>query len=245
MRDKTVVDYRSWRRLRVASVGIFLLFGAGCEWFTDFKRQPSIKTWEQVGDSTVPSRVNPALSVPVTGMAVSGLEVSYRPLPGVIDSMSGLANPVASDERSIANGHRYYQINCVVCHGDRGMGDGPATRYGMPGMSLVNELARGRSDGYLFGMMRNGRGLMPPYNRIEEPDRWDVVNYVRALQGGGDVPAGVIAAPGVTGAALPGATRSAPTVPAPHWGHRLPSASTRADTAPSVERVEPDTGAAP
>ena len=32
-------------------------------------------------------------------------------------------------------------------------------------------------------MIRNGRGLMPPYNRIEEMDRWDVVNYVRGLQG--------------------------------------------------------------
>ena len=42
---------------------------------------------------------------------------------------------------------------------------------------------KGRTDGYIFGMIRNGRGLMPPYNRIEEMDRWDVVNYVRALQG--------------------------------------------------------------
>jgi mono/diheme cytochrome c family protein len=32
-------------------------------------------------------------------------------------------------------------------------------------------------------MIRNGRGTMPTYNRIEERDRWDVVNYVRALQG--------------------------------------------------------------
>lgn len=231
----------SWRSLRVAFVGVFLLFGAGCEWFTDFKRQPSIKTWEQVGDSTVASRVNPPLSVPVTGMTVSALEVSYRPLPVVIDSMSGLANPVAADERSIASGHRYYQINCAVCHGDRGMGDGPAIRYGMPGITLLSDLARGRSDGYLWGMIRNGRGLMPPYNRIEELDRWDVVNYIRALQGGGEVASGAIAAPGITGAALPGVTRSAPTVPPPYWGHRR----ARAADADTVARGGADTGAAP
>ncbi len=40
-----------------------------------------------------------------------------------------------------------------------------------------------RTDGYIWGMIRNGRGLMPTYNRIEELDRWDVVNYVRGLQG--------------------------------------------------------------
>jgi hypothetical protein len=39
--------------------------------------------------------------------------------------------------------------------------------------------AAGYTDGYLFGVIRNGKGLMPPYNRIEEPDRWDIVNYVR------------------------------------------------------------------
>ena len=40
-----------------------------------------------------------------------------------------------------------------------------------------------RTDGYIFGMLRNGRGLMPPQNRIPEEMRWDVVNYVRELQG--------------------------------------------------------------
>ena len=33
-------------------------------------------------------------------------------------------------------------------------------------------------------MIRNGRGTMPTYNRIEEMERWDVVNYVRGLQDG-------------------------------------------------------------
>jgi len=54
---------------------------------------------------------------------------------------------------------------------------------------------------------------MPAYNRIEEPDRWDVVNYLRALQGsaGPAVETGPLAAPGVTGDKLPGVTRTAPT----------------------------------
>ena len=38
-------------------------------------------------------------------------------------------------------------------------------------------------------MIRNGRGLMPTYNRIEEPDRWDIVNYLRAIQGKGTIAA--------------------------------------------------------
>lgn len=187
---------------------------SGCEWFTDFKRQPSLWTWEPVKDTLTPSRGNPQMSVPVTGMAVAGFQVSYSPFPATIDSMAAIPNTHPASPASLLNGRKYYSINCAVCHGDAGMGDGPATKYGMPGINIVNDVTRGRTDGYIFGMIRNGRGLMPSYNRIEEPDRWDVVNYLRALQGrgtGGQVETGPLAAPGVTGDKLPGFTRTAPT----------------------------------
>ena len=216
-----------------------------CEWFTDFKRQPSIWTWEAVKDSTTPSRGNPQMSVPTNGTAMAGYQVSYGAFPATIDSMAGLANPVAVTDSSLANGRMYYQINCAVCHGDRGAGDGPATRFGMPGISIVTDMTKSRSDGYLFGMIRNGRGLMPPYNRIEEPDRWDVVNYVRGLQGAGgrSVAVGPLAAPGVTGDKVPGPSQVGPTKPAPFYDPRLTispaSPSAGADTA----TARPDTAA--
>jgi len=195
---------------------------ASCEWFSDFKSQPSIKTWEVVKDTLTPSRGNPQLSVPTNGTAVAGIQVSYGAFPATIDSMATLRNPTPSSDSSLSNGRKYFQINCVVCHGDRAMGDGPATKYGMPGINLTTDMTKGRSDGYIFGMIRNGRGLMPPYNRIEELDRWDVVNYLRALQGvgGATVTVGPLAAPGVTGDKVPGPTRMGPTQPAPFFNPR-------------------------
>jgi len=202
----------------VAAIPV-ILSTTSCEWFTDFKRQPSVWTWEVVSarDSTRPSRGSPQYSVPITGTAVAGFQVSYAALPGTIDSMSAIPNPTPVSDTSLANGHRYFQINCSPCHGDKGMGDGPATKFGMPGINLITDVTRGRTDGYIFGMIRNGRGLMPPYNRIEEADRWDVVNYLRGLQGslGRTVPTGPLAAPGVTGDKVPGYTKTAPTRPAP------------------------------
>jgi mono/diheme cytochrome c family protein len=192
----------------------------GCEWFSDFKRQPSLQTWQVVIDSTHASRTNPTLSVPVEGMTVTGFQVSYAQLPGTIDSMAGIPNPVAMDQRSLASGHRYYQINCAVCHGTTGLGDGPAVQFGMVGINIVGDITRARSDGYMWGIIRNGRGLMPNYNRIEERDRWDVVNYVRALQQGlPGLAVGPIAPPGVTGVAVPGPTQLGPTRPVHHWAH--------------------------
>jgi mono/diheme cytochrome c family protein len=120
---------------------------------------------------------------------------------------------------SLANGRMYYQINCAVCHGDAGNGDGPVTKFNIPVIPLTNESARSRTDGYIYGMIRNGRGLMPTYNRIEPMDRWDVVNYVRGLQGrlAGPVPTGPVGVPGETGDKVPGVTITAPTRPSQHF----------------------------
>lgn len=223
-------------RTRTFVLGAPLFLLTACEWFTDFKRQPSIWTWEQVKDSTTPSRGNPQTSVPTVGTAVAGYQVSYGAFPATIDSMAGLQNPRAATDSSLANGRKYFAINCAVCHGDRAMGDGPVTKFGMPGINLVTEMSKARSDGYIFGMIRNGRGLMPSYNRIEEMDRWDVVNYLRALQSGQAVAVGPLAPPGVTGDKVPGPTRMAPTEPAPFF-------KPHANTGTGYPGVTPDTAA--
>lgn len=192
---------------------------AGCEWFTDFKRQPHLTTWESFRPESLGVRGSPQGSVPATGTHVPAYAVSYFPGPAQIDSMSSVANPTAVTDASLARGQQLYQINCAVCHGDRGDGTGLVTKYLFPGISIINEVAQGRTDGYLYGMIRNGRGLMPPYNRIEEASRWDVVNYVRALQGrvsGVAFQVGPVAMPGVNGDKVPGATRMGPTRWVPH-----------------------------
>jgi mono/diheme cytochrome c family protein len=216
----------SAKTLRVAATTLVpLLFGA-CSWFTDFRDQPAIQPWDSVADTIAP-RGQPVNSVPVTGLQTPGYTFGYAALPTVIDSMSGLVNPkdpatlsAVELDSSIANGHRYYQQNCAVCHGDGGMGNGPATKYGVPGINLMTDMTKARTDGYVYGMLRNGRGSMPSYNRIEEPDRWDVVNYVRGLQGklaGRTVAQGPLGYPGQTGFTIPTYTKTAPTRPAPMW----------------------------
>ncbi|HZE07350.1 MAG TPA: cytochrome c [Gemmatimonadaceae bacterium] len=218
-----------------------------CEWFTDFKRQPSVGTWEILKDSLTPSRGNPQMSVPITGTAVAGFQVSYGAFPATIDSMSAIPNPTPVSDSSLANGRKYFQINCSPCHGIRAMGDGPATQFGMPGINLTQDITKARTDGYIFGMIRNGRGLMPSYNRIEEKDRWDVVNYVRALQGvnGRKVEVGPLAAPGVNGDKVPRSTRTGPNVPAPFYNPREllnPAGQTSVSPAAATQQGLPPIG---
>ena len=204
--------------MRLASVFLVTTLGA-CSWFTDFREQPKHDPWESPSDS-IAMRGNPQNSVPVYGTLAPGYQFSRAPMIATLDSMASIANPAAADARSLRNGRMYYQINCAVCHGEAGKGDGPilASKAIYP-PPLVGASAEGRSDGYIWAIMRNGRGAMPSYNRIEEMDRWDVVNYVRGLQGRYQVATGPAGLPGETGDKLPGFTQLGPTRPSPYYVH--------------------------
>lgn len=218
---------RARRRICFSLLPAVILATAGCSWFTDFKQQPKIDPWESLAD-TIPARGNPQSSVPMYGSAAPGYEYGRAPLPNVIDSMAAIPNPTPPDARSLRNGRINFQINCAVCHGPLGHGDGPATKYGMAGINLISDVTKNRTDGYIFGMIRNGRGLMPTYNRIEEPDRWDIVNYVRSLQGKfGTAPDTTHGFPGENGTTVPGPSISAPTRPAPYYHMVYPQPGTQ------------------
>ncbi len=228
---------------RAAVAALPLALGA-CSWFTDFKQQPSVGTWQVFkADSaeTAAFRGNPRASVSTNGTMMPEWQVSYGLMPAVIDSMSSLVNPVAPDLASVQRGRKYFQINCSVCHGHAGKGDGTATKLGMVPMLLTSDRVMNvLTDGYIWGMMRNGRGLMPSANRIEEMDRWDVVNYVRALQGklpgivADTTPAGL---PGETGDKIPGPTRTGPTRPS-RYVHPTVTASPRPAHAAAETKTE-------
>jgi mono/diheme cytochrome c family protein len=209
------------RLARSAFIVALPFASTACAWFTDFKNQPRLEPWESFSvdlkDTLVAPRYQPQNAVPIQGATVAGFTISYTPSPLTVDSMSGLQNPVTADAASLARGRMYYSINCAVCHGDQGDGRGgmaqlnPAYAYSP---SLLTASARGRSDGYIFGIIRNGRGSMPSYARIEEVNRWDVANYVRALQAG-TAEIGPYGMPGQNGTTVPRSTATAPQVPVP------------------------------
>ena len=101
----------------------------------------------------------------------------------------------------LERGRVEFQNNCYVCHGPTGAGNGPVaqpirgadgkTYSRFPGAPAINgAITAAKSDGYLYAVITAGRGLMPPYGpRLTHPDRWAVVEYVRALQArGGQAP---------------------------------------------------------
>jgi mono/diheme cytochrome c family protein len=97
-----------------------------------------------------------------------------------------MTNPLATNDAVLTRGAEAYQTYCAVCHGVGGLGDGPLVGTGkLPfATNLMLPTTVERSDGYLYGIIRVGRGLMPSYRRIPPSQRWAVVSYLRYLQDG-------------------------------------------------------------
>lgn len=120
------------------------------------------------------------------GESLPPLEASEAALNAFAASPDG-QNPLAGDDpAALALGQVMYERHCAVCHGVQGAGDGPLAGPGrFPVVPpLVSGTALGRADGYVYGVIRAGRGLMPSYGaRMTHIERWSVVTYVNSLQG--------------------------------------------------------------
>ncbi|HTX92736.1 MAG TPA: cytochrome c [Anaerolineales bacterium] len=119
----------------------------------------------------------------------------YHPLPVPTDSIpiegpayilaAGVpTNPVPADTASITRGRELYRINCNMCHGPEGEGNGPIANYLQNKPANLSGLAvQSLSDGGIFMTITEGvQGKMPALNEnLTVRERWDVVNYVRTL----------------------------------------------------------------
>jgi mono/diheme cytochrome c family protein len=134
------------------------------KWVSFMGLQPSYSNMEQ------PLPV-PARSIPVEG-------------PAFIPGMGAPQNPVPADDASIARGAELFAINCKMCHGEKGQGDGQLAAFlANKPTNLTGIVVQSLSDGAIFFTITNGvNGRMPALNEnLTVRERWDVVNFVRTL----------------------------------------------------------------
>jgi mono/diheme cytochrome c family protein len=107
-------------------------------------------------------------------------------IPPGTEVLQGMVNPVPADSASLARGQILFDRYCTVCHGAEGLGTGAQILERWPALQvydLAGAAVQAYPDGYIYGMIRVGRGLMPQYgHQITHFDRWHIVNYVRRLQ---------------------------------------------------------------
>jgi mono/diheme cytochrome c family protein len=102
------------------------------------------------------------------------------PVHGARDGFPALA----VDDVNMARGRERYAIDCAVCHGATGTGNGITSKYGLNGAANYHtDRLRTVSDGDLFNTITNGKGQMMGYGyNLTIDDRWRIVMYIRALQ---------------------------------------------------------------
>jgi mono/diheme cytochrome c family protein len=174
---------------RVPALAVALLAGAaaaGCttldnaiariSWFTTMQQQVAVRPFESGALADSAQRMPPPGAVPISGEDDS-LDLAT--------DLKQLRNPVAPTAASLARGRMLYDTYCIVCHGPTGHSDGTVVPKFVPPPDITQPATQQRSDGYLYAMIKQGRGIMPKYgDKIRNAtDRWDVVNYVRKLQG--------------------------------------------------------------
>lgn len=197
------------RHRRLALLAGVALAAGGCDWYYNTVPSPD-KLWEvipwfdqMVVQKSVPPyarlnvpRYTPDGTVPVTGgepdWGAEWLQAKTATADALKNpTVGGPAGPVARHgaETAVipgtieAKGDTLYQNFCATCHGPAGAGDGPVGRR-MGALPLTSPRARAYTDGYLYSIIRYGRGLMPRYgDKIYDPlDRWAIVDHVRKLQ---------------------------------------------------------------
>lgn len=100
----------------------------------------------------------------------------YAELAKTPEKARAKRNPMATDPDAIAAGANLFDQHCAECHGDSGEGS-------RKGPSLLKEPVQTATPGALFWLLTNGvvRRGMPVWSKLPEPQRWQLVTYIKSL----------------------------------------------------------------
>lgn len=103
-------------------------------------------------------------------------ESVYAALTKAPKKAVGRPNPLAGDPDAVAAGAKLFDEHCAECHGDMAQG-------GKKAPSLRVDEVQQATPGALFWLLTNGvvRRGMPVWSKLPEPQRWQLVSYVKAL----------------------------------------------------------------
>ena len=85
-------------------------------------------------------------------------------------------NPLANDADALAGGQKLFDLHCTECHGATGEG-------AKKGPSLRAAEVQQATPGAIFWVLTNGvvRHGMPVWSKLPEPQRWQLVAYIKSL----------------------------------------------------------------
>jgi mono/diheme cytochrome c family protein len=100
----------------------------------------------------------------------------YDELAKAPDKARTKRNPMEKDPEAVAAGRNLFEQHCAECHGDAAQG-------GKKGPSLRATEVQNAEAGAIFWVLTNGvvRKGMPVWSKLPEPQRWQLVSFIKSL----------------------------------------------------------------
>ena len=101
---------------------------------------------------------------------------------------AGLSNPLPRTRATVDRGAKVYARNCASCHGDTGLGDGPAGRALSPrpaNLAWLLRMPMSRWDPFMYWTVTEGGAplgtTMPSFKAsLSKVDTWAAIAYIQA-----------------------------------------------------------------
>jgi len=183
--------WRTNRVLLLVGVLVLVITGTSClaksgtyapiDWASEMHYNQSYRAQEP------PRLASPMGAVPFK-FAYDTREFTLEPAIGPAE-YSNLTNPVMHSVASSSAAAEMFRVNCAMCHGNEGLGDGRVSEFlkaydYVAAPDLTAEGTVTKSDGDIYGILTNGVNVMPTFKNLLSPsDRWLLVDYIRKLQG--------------------------------------------------------------
>jgi len=100
---------------------------------------------------------------------------TYAELRKAPEKAVNRANPLENDPEAVTAGKLLFEDHCAECHGDDAKG-------GRKAPSLRVSEVRNATPGTLFWLLTNGvvRKKMPAWSKLPEPQRWQLVRFLKS-----------------------------------------------------------------
>ncbi len=128
----------------------------------------------------------PRLDVPEGAVPVTGPQTHVIPAD-LLEAAKAFKSPLPAGAATNAKGAELYRVNCSMCHGVQGKGNGKVgdilvrDKYVRP-PDLTVAVTQAKTDGELFTTLTNGINVMPKFGYLlTDEERWAVIAYLRVL----------------------------------------------------------------
>jgi mono/diheme cytochrome c family protein len=130
---------------------------------------------QMIEQESIAAQQGPRLAAPAAAVPVQG---------SILVNGQPSTNPVAASVDSLQRGKIFFSIDCELCHGATGVGNGKVSVFlDKKPADLTSAKVQALEDDDIYMVIMQGFGNMPRLaEHLNPQDAWDVVNYVRTLK---------------------------------------------------------------